>query len=174
MQVFNMEDADGPVAAMPSWNRLHISFFPERSRPFLSPPISTPKFSRHWWHDTGNYTMKAAGIAGGTGLCKTYKSHTWSWFCRGTTETTGKYLGLKSILQAKLYIWLERCWFPEGMGWFFFNQAPNKHWQTNQIKYITNSQFQIIPQQESAALTGFVLYFFRGQKVTALCNSAYN
>lgn len=170
-----MEDADGPVAAMPSWKRPRFLFL-ERSRPYLSPTISTPKLhtTRHWWHVTRDYTMKAAGIAGGTGLHKASTSHTWSWFCTGTTETTGKYSGLKSILQAKLHILLEGCWFPKGRGWFFFNQVPNKHWQTKPIKYITSSQFQIIPQQKNAVLTGFVLCFFRGQKVIALRNSAFN
>lgn len=66
MAVFNIEDADGPVAAMPSWNRQHISFFPERSRPLLSPSFSTPKSSMP--PGTGDYAMNAAGIAGGTGL----------------------------------------------------------------------------------------------------------
>lgn len=41
------------------------------------------------------------------------------------------------------------------------------------IKYLT-SQAQIIPQREGAALTGYVLYSFRGQEVMALCNSAFN
>lgn len=73
MQVFNMEDADGPVAAtaMPSWNRPE-SFFPERSRPYLSPSYQLCQIlyaTRHWWHVTGDYTMKAAGIARGEQDC---------------------------------------------------------------------------------------------------------
>lgn len=151
------------------WQQSHpgtdISFSPERSRTYLPPTTSPPKFS----------------VPPGTGdrSLVTTKS---SWDCWGnrTAQVTpgADFLeapqGLKSILQAKLQILLERCWFPEGMGWFCFNQAPNKHWQTKQIKHITSSQFQIIPQQESAALTGFVLCFIRGQKVIALCNSAFN
>lgn len=179
MQVFNMENADGPVTAtaMSSWKRSHVSFFPQRSRPCLSPSISTPKFSTlPGTGDTGLVTTpwQWLGLLRGTGLHKAYTSHTWSWFCGGTTETTGKYSGLKSILQAKLYILPEGCWFPEGTGLFCFNQAPNKHWQTKQIKYITSSQFQIIPQRENTVLTGLALYFFRGQEVIAVCNSAFN
>lgn len=78
MQAFNMENADGSVALIPVPTRTkpHASFFPEKSRPYLTPSLSTPKFSTP--AGTGFTHEGCWDCQEGTGVHKAYAGHTWS------------------------------------------------------------------------------------------------